>query len=140
MMIKVAIIMGSQSDLKIMQEAADALKMFDVSFEMTIVSAHRTPERMRTYAMVAKARGIKVIVAGAGGAAEPGFLRPEPHCAQRTDPADTGHAPTSRDDDGNRPTQSGRLRHRLEDERAARLGNRAAPQPESGAGSIWSGG
>ena len=75
MMIKVAIIMGSQSDLKIMQEAADALKMFDVSFEMTIVSAHRTPERMRTYAMEAKARGIKIIVAGAGGAAHlPGMV------------------------------------------------------------------
>ena len=75
MMVKVAIIMGSQSDLKIMQEAADALKMFDVSFEMTIVSAHRTPERMRTYAKEAKARGIKVIVAGAGGAAHlPGMV------------------------------------------------------------------
>ena len=75
MMIQVAIIMGSQSDLKIMQEAADALKMFDVSFEMTIVSAHRTPERMRTYAMEAKARGIKIIVAGAGGAAHlPGMV------------------------------------------------------------------
>ena len=75
MKIQVAIIMGSQSDLKIMQEAADALKMFDVPFEMTIVSAHRTPERMRTYAMEAKARGIKVIVAGAGGAAHlPGMV------------------------------------------------------------------
>jgi len=75
MMVKVAIIMGSQSDLKIMQEAADALKMFNVSFEMTIVSAHRTPERMRTYAKEAKARGIKVIVAGAGGAAHlPGMV------------------------------------------------------------------
>jgi len=75
MMVKVAIIMGSQSDLKIMQEAADALKMFNVSFEMTIVSAHRTPERMRTYAKEAKARGIKIIVAGAGGAAHlPGMV------------------------------------------------------------------
>ena len=75
MMVKVAIIMGSQNDLKIMQEAADALKMFNVSFEMTIVSAHRTPERMRTYAMEAKARGIKIIVAGAGGAAHlPGMV------------------------------------------------------------------
>ena len=75
MEIKVAIIMGSQSDLKIMQEAADALKIFDIPYEMTIVSAHRTPDRMRTYAMEAKARGIKVIVAGAGGAAHlPGMV------------------------------------------------------------------
>ncbi len=75
MKIQVAIIMGSQSDLKIMQDAADVLKMFDVPFEMTVVSAHRTPERMRTYAMEAKARGIKVIVAGAGGAAHlPGMI------------------------------------------------------------------
>ncbi len=73
--IMVAIIMGSQSDLKVMQEAADALKIFDVPFEMTVVSAHRTPERMRTYAMEAKARGIKVIIAGAGGAAHlPGMV------------------------------------------------------------------
>lgn len=71
----VAIIMGSQSDLKVMQEAADALAMFDVPFEMTVVSAHRTPERMRTYAMDAKTRGIKVIIAGAGGAAHlPGMV------------------------------------------------------------------
>ncbi len=75
MEIQVAVIMGSRSDLKIMQEAADALKMFDVPFEMTVVSAHRTPERMRTYAMEAKSRGIKVIVAGAGGAAHlPGMV------------------------------------------------------------------
>ena len=75
MKIQVAIIMGSQSDLKIMQDAADALKMFNIHFEMTIVSAHRTPERMRTYAIEAKSRGIKVIVAGAGGAAHlPGMV------------------------------------------------------------------
>lgn len=75
MQIKVAIIMGSQSDLKVMQEAADALKLFDVPFEMTVVSAHRTPDRMRTYAMDAKDRGIKVIIAGAGGAAHlPGMV------------------------------------------------------------------
>ena len=75
MKIQVAIIMGSQSDLKIMQEAADVLKMFDMPFEMTIVSAHRTPERMRTYAMDAKSKGIKVIIAGAGGAAHlPGMV------------------------------------------------------------------
>ena len=72
---KVAIIMGSQSDLIVMQNAADALKLFDIEFEMTIVSAHRTPDRMRTYAMEARARGIKVIIAGAGGAAHlPGMV------------------------------------------------------------------
>ena len=72
---KVAIIMGSQSDLVVMQNAADALKLFGVEFEMTIVSAHRTPDRMRTYAMEARGRGIKVIIAGAGGAAHlPGMV------------------------------------------------------------------
>lgn len=71
----VAIIMGSQSDLKVMQAAADILTGFDVLFEMTIVSAHRTPDRMRTYAIDAKAKGIKVIIAGAGGAAHlPGMV------------------------------------------------------------------
>ena len=71
----VAIIMGSQSDLKVMQDAADILTGFDVLFEMTIVSAHRTPDRMRTYAIDAKAKGIKVIIAGAGGAAHlPGMV------------------------------------------------------------------
>ena len=75
MKISVAIIMGSQSDFKIMQEAADTLKIFNVPFEITIVSAHRTPDRMRTYAMEAKVRGIKVIIAGAGGAAHlPGMV------------------------------------------------------------------
>ena len=72
---KVAIIMGSKSDLVIMESAAEILKMFNVSFEMTIVSAHRTPDRMRTYALDARARGIKVIIAGAGGAAHlPGMV------------------------------------------------------------------
>ena len=71
----VAIIMGSQSDLKIMQEAADMLTGFGVAFDITIVSAHRTPDRMRTYAMEAKSKGIKVIIAGAGGAAHlPGMV------------------------------------------------------------------
>ncbi len=71
----VGIIMGSQSDLEIMQAAAEILKQFDVPYEMTIVSAHRTPDRMRTYALGAKARGIKVIIAGAGGAAHlPGMV------------------------------------------------------------------
>lgn len=71
----VAIIMGSKSDLIIMQEAADILTKFEVAFDMTIVSAHRTPDRMRTYAMEAKSKGIKVIIAGAGGAAHlPGMV------------------------------------------------------------------
>ena len=71
----VGIIMGSQSDLPVMQAAADFLKQLAVPFELTIVSAHRTPDRMRTYAMQAKSRGIKVIIAGAGGAAHlPGMV------------------------------------------------------------------
>jgi 5-(carboxyamino)imidazole ribonucleotide mutase len=61
--------MGSTSDLPIMQEAANVLKEFGVEYELTIVSAHRTPERMFEYARTAADRGIKVIVAGAGGAA-----------------------------------------------------------------------
>ena len=71
----VGIIMGSQSDLEVMQGASEMLKRFDVPFEMTIVSAHRTPDRMRTYALGAKARGLRVIIAGAGGAAHlPGMV------------------------------------------------------------------
>ncbi len=71
----VGIIMGSESDLKIMQEAADVLKDLGVDFELTVVSAHRTPERMMEYANTAKERGLKVIVAGAGGAAHlPGMV------------------------------------------------------------------
>ena len=61
--------MGSASDLPIMQEAADILKTFGIEFEMNIVSAHRTPELMFDYAKNAHKRGIKVIIAGAGGAA-----------------------------------------------------------------------
>jgi 5-(carboxyamino)imidazole ribonucleotide mutase len=63
------IIMGSQSDLDIMQEAANFLKQCDIPYELTIVSAHRTPDRMRSYASEAAERGLKVIIAGAGGAA-----------------------------------------------------------------------
>lgn len=71
----VGIIMGSESDLPVMQAAADILKQFSVPHELTIVSAHRTPERMREYAREAKNRGIKVIIAGAGGAAHlPGMV------------------------------------------------------------------
>ncbi len=65
----VGIIMGSKSDWPIMQEAAEVLKMFGVAYEAEVVSAHRTPERMFEYAQKAHSRGIKVIIAGAGGAA-----------------------------------------------------------------------
>ncbi len=71
----VAVIMGSQSDLEVMQGAAEMLKQFNVEFELTIVSAHRTPERMRIFALEAASKGIKVIIAGAGGAAHlPGMV------------------------------------------------------------------
>ncbi|MGY8952617.1 MAG: 5-(carboxyamino)imidazole ribonucleotide mutase [Flavobacteriales bacterium] len=66
---RVGIIMGSKSDLPIMQKAADVLDELGVKYEMTIVSAHRTPERMMDYAKSAVDRGLKVIIAGAGGAA-----------------------------------------------------------------------
>jgi 5-(carboxyamino)imidazole ribonucleotide mutase len=67
--------MGSDSDLNIMQEAAQILEQFSVPFELTIVSAHRTPERMMDYAREAAGRGIQVIIAGAGGAAHlPGMV------------------------------------------------------------------
>jgi 5-(carboxyamino)imidazole ribonucleotide mutase len=68
-MAEVGIIMGSKSDLPIMQEAAEMLKQFGISYELTVVSAHRTPERMFEYAKSAANRGLKVIIAGAGGAA-----------------------------------------------------------------------
>lgn len=72
---QVGIIMGSDSDLRVMQAAADMLGQLDVPFEMTIVSAHRTPERMMTYAESARERGLKTIIAGAGGAAHlPGMV------------------------------------------------------------------
>lgn len=71
----VGIIMGSQSDLKIMEQAADFLKSLQIPYELTVVSAHRTPERMFDYAKTAKERGLKIIVAGAGGAAHlPGMV------------------------------------------------------------------
>ena len=71
----IGIIMGSQSDLPIMEKAADFLKSLDIPFELTVVSAHRTPERMFEYAQTAKQRGLKVIIAGAGGAAHlPGMV------------------------------------------------------------------
>ena len=71
----VGIIMGSDSDLKVMDDAATILEQFKVPFELTIVSAHRTPLRMVDYASSAQARGLKVIIAGAGGAAHlPGMV------------------------------------------------------------------
>jgi 5-(carboxyamino)imidazole ribonucleotide mutase len=71
----VGIIMGSQSDLKVMKEAAEFLDELGIRFELTIVSAHRTPGRMVEYATTAKKRGLKVIIAGAGGAAHlPGMV------------------------------------------------------------------
>ncbi len=65
----VGIIMGSKSDLPVMQEAADVLDELKVAYKMEIVSAHRTPERMYEYAKTAEEKGIRVIIAGAGGAA-----------------------------------------------------------------------
>lgn len=67
--VSVGIIMGSDSDLPVMQAAADVLAELDINYEMTIVSAHRTPQRLYEYAETAVARGLKVIIAGAGGAA-----------------------------------------------------------------------
>ena len=67
--------MGSQSDLPVMQEAIDIIKEFNIDFEVDIVSAHRTPEKMISYGQEAHTRGIQVIIAGAGGAAHlPGMI------------------------------------------------------------------
>jgi 5-(carboxyamino)imidazole ribonucleotide mutase len=72
---QVGIIMGSQSDLPVMAEAAQFLEDLGIAFELTVVSAHRTPKRMIDYAESARERGIKVIIAGAGGAAHlPGMV------------------------------------------------------------------
>ncbi len=71
----VGIIMGSDSDLPIMRAAADMCELFGIAFEVTVVSAHRTPERLVKYAKSAEKRGLRVIVAGAGGAAHlPGMV------------------------------------------------------------------
>ncbi|RYY41246.1 MAG: 5-(carboxyamino)imidazole ribonucleotide mutase [Chitinophagaceae bacterium] len=71
----IGIIMGSDSDLPIMQAAAEVLTQFGISFELTVVSAHRTPQRMFHYAQSARERGLKAIIAGAGGAAHlPGMI------------------------------------------------------------------
>jgi 5-(carboxyamino)imidazole ribonucleotide mutase len=72
---KVGIIMGSQSDLPVMEEAIDFLKEINITVEVDIVSAHRTPEKMMNYGTQAHKRGLKVIIAGAGGAAHlPGMI------------------------------------------------------------------
>ncbi len=74
-MLEVGIIMGSKSDLPVMQNAIDILNEFEINSEVEIVSAHRTPEKMFRYAQEAKKKGIKVIIAGAGGAAHlPGMI------------------------------------------------------------------
>jgi 5-(carboxyamino)imidazole ribonucleotide mutase len=74
-MIQIGIIMGSKSDLPVMQNAIDILKEFEIEIEVDIVSAHRTPQKMFYYAKNAKKRGLKVIIAGAGGAAHlPGMV------------------------------------------------------------------
>jgi 5-(carboxyamino)imidazole ribonucleotide mutase len=72
---RVGVIMGSDSDLEVMKAAAQVLEEFSVPYEITVVSAHRTPERMVTYAKEARERGLHVIIAGAGGAAHlPGMV------------------------------------------------------------------
>ncbi len=73
--IEVGIIMGSDSDLPVMQDAAKVLENFGIKYELTVVSAHRTPQRMVEYAQTAHERGLRVIIAGAGGAAHlPGMV------------------------------------------------------------------
>jgi 5-(carboxyamino)imidazole ribonucleotide mutase len=71
----IGILMGSQSDLKVMNEAAEILRELGISYELTVVSAHRTPERLMDYARTAVDRGLRAIIAGAGGAAHlPGMI------------------------------------------------------------------
>ncbi len=71
----IAIVMGSTSDLEIMRQAAEVLESFGVAYELHVLSAHRTPDRMTTYAKDAASRGLRVLIAGAGGAAHlPGML------------------------------------------------------------------
>ena len=75
MSIQIGIIMGSDSDLPVMAEAAKVLEELELDFELTVVSAHRTPKRLYTYSESAVQRGLKVIIAGAGGAAHlPGMV------------------------------------------------------------------
>lgn len=74
-MARIGIIMGSKSDLPVMNQAAEILDTFGIPYEMTVVSAHRTPQRMVEYAESARGRGLQVIIAGAGGAAHlPGMV------------------------------------------------------------------
>ena len=74
-MAQVGIIMGSDSDMPVMKEAVEILKSFDIDIEVDIVSAHRTPEKLMEYGSTAHKRGLKVIIAGAGGAAHlPGMI------------------------------------------------------------------
>jgi 5-(carboxyamino)imidazole ribonucleotide mutase len=73
--VEVGIIMGSSSDSPIMRQAIEVLKKFDIAYEFNVVSAHRSPQRMFDYAATAEERGLKVIIAGAGGAAHlPGMV------------------------------------------------------------------
>jgi 5-(carboxyamino)imidazole ribonucleotide mutase len=73
--VQVSIVMGSDSDLSVMKQAAELLEQFGIAFEVTFVSAHRTPERLYSFAKEAHTRGVKVIIAGAGGAAHlPGMM------------------------------------------------------------------
>lgn len=75
MKVQIGIIMGSDSDLPVMQEAAKVLEELNIAYEISVVSAHRTPKRMYDYAQDARQRGIRVIIAGAGGAAHlPGMV------------------------------------------------------------------
>jgi 5-(carboxyamino)imidazole ribonucleotide mutase len=79
-MIEVGIVMGSNSDWEVMQNAARVLKDFGIAFETRVVSAHRTPDLLFQYAETAEARGLKAIIAGAGGAAHlPGMLAAKTH-------------------------------------------------------------
>jgi len=72
---RVGVIMGSDSDLPVMKEAAEILDQFEVEYELTVVSAHRTPDRLYNYAETAEEKGLDVIIAGAGGAAHlPGMV------------------------------------------------------------------
>ncbi len=74
-MLLVGVVMGSESDKEVMQPALDMLKKLEIEYEVSVISAHRTPERAREYGLTARSRGIEVIIAGAGGAAHlPGVL------------------------------------------------------------------
>ena len=82
----VAVVMGSKSDSEVMQPALDILKSFDIEYEVAVISAHRTPEKASEYAKAAKARGIEIIIAAAGGAA----ARTAPAAGERSSDAGRG--------------------------------------------------